>query len=77
LFDGYRKIPGDHVLDAGAALAGPGNSETLAKETCGQVREIRSPDGIHLTDDGARIYGQAIAHELSADVGLFTTPKPC
>jgi hypothetical protein len=38
----------------------------LAKETCG-----------HLADDGSRIYGQQIAHDLTAQLGLFTTPEPC
>jgi hypothetical protein len=77
LFDGYRNIPGDHTLDSGDSLAGAGRSEVPAKKTCGRVRVIRAPDGIHLTADGARIYGQSVAHDLSADLGILTAPKPC
>jgi hypothetical protein len=77
LFDGYATIAGDHVLDAGGSLAGPNDSETASKHTCGRVRVIRNPDGVHLTDDGARIYGQQVAHDLSADLGVFASPRPC
>ena len=77
LFDGYRTIPGDHFLLAGQVLAGPRGSEILSKKTCGRERVIRARDGIHLTDDGARIYGQQIAHDLTADLGLLTAPLPC
>jgi hypothetical protein len=38
---------------------------------------LRTPDGVHLTEDGARIYGQEIAHELTAGLGIFTAPQPC
>jgi hypothetical protein len=39
---------------------------------------IRSQaDAVHLTDDGARIYGQTIAHDFSAERGVLTAPKPC
>ena len=77
LFDGYRTIQGDHFLSSGRVLAGPNGSEVMTKRTCGRTRMIRSPDRIHLTDDGARIYGQQIAHDLSADLGILATPRPC
>lgn len=77
LFDGYRKIGGDHFLSSGRALAGPNNSVIMTKQTCGRRRVIRTSDRIHLTDDGARIYGQQIAHDLTSDLGILTTPRPC
>jgi hypothetical protein len=77
LFEGYASIDGDHVLDSGTVLAGPDGNEVIQKETCGHLHVIRSPDRIHLTDDGARLYGQQIAHDLTAQRGLFTTPQPC
>jgi hypothetical protein len=77
LFNGYRSIPGDHVLNSGNALAGPNGSTLLAKESCGQIQSLRFIDHVHLTDDGARIYGEQIAHDLTAQLGLLTTPKPC
>lgn len=77
LFDGYATIPGDHTLNAGASLAGGDGKEITNTITCGSRRTIRTFDGTHLTPDGARIYGQSIAHELSADLGVLTSPKPC
>ena len=78
LFDGYRQIPGDHFLNSGTVLAGPNGQDVMAKLTCGRFEIVRSlADGIHLSDDGARIYGQQIAHDLTAQLGLLTTPKPC
>ncbi len=78
LFDGYRAIPGDQVIDAGNILAGPGGHEVLYKLTCGRIQLVRTPiDGVHLTDQGARLYGQEIAHQFTAQTGLLTTPKPC
>jgi len=77
LFDGYRTIAGDHFLDSGEVLAGPHGTEIMTKRTCGRTRVIRASDHIHLTDDGARIYGQQIAHDLTADLGILTTPRPC
>src|SRR5436190_749505 len=66
LFDGYRRIRGVHVLDSGRILAGSHGKEVPAKTTCGRRRIVRSTlDAVHLTDDGARIYGQQIAHDLS------------
>ncbi len=78
LFDGYQRIPGDHVLDSGTVLAGPNGSEVMAKLTCGHVQIVRNVvDKVHLSNDGARIYGQQIAHDLTAQLGLLTTPLPC
>jgi hypothetical protein len=77
LFDGYRSIPGDHVLDSGRVLAGPGGRPLVLKQSCGALRLLRSPDAVHLSADGARIYGQQIAHDLSAELGLLTSPRPC
>ena len=77
LFDGYRKIPGDHVLLSGRALAGPDGKLVTKKETCGRERVIRTPERVHLTFDGARIYGQQIAHDFTAGLGIFTAPQPC
>jgi hypothetical protein len=77
LFDGYRKIEGDHVLLSGRSLAGPNGELVMEKETCGHERVIRTPEGVHLTFDGARIYGQQIAHDFTAGLGLLTTPRPC
>jgi hypothetical protein len=77
LFAGYRKLAGDHFLYSGRALAGPHGTEVRSKQTCGKRRVIRTPDRIHLTDDGARIYGQQIAHDLTVHLGILTTPRPC
>jgi hypothetical protein len=77
LFEGYKRIEGDHTLDAGASLSGPDGKEVTDTITCGARRTVRTFDGTHLTPDGARIYGQSIAHELSADLGVLTSPKPC
>jgi hypothetical protein len=77
LFDGYATIAGDHTLDAGKSLAGPDGKEVTNTITCGRRRTVRTFDGTHLTPDGARIYGQSIAHELSADLGVLTAPRPC
>jgi hypothetical protein len=77
LFNAYRTIRGDHFLFSGRVLEGPNGSEPMAKETCGSRRVIRTPERVHLTADGARIYGQQIAHDLSADLGIITAPRPC
>src|SRR5262249_5322676 len=67
LFDSYRQIPGDRSLDSGRALAGPNGQEVATKMTCGRTRTVRSIfDGVHLTPDGARIYGERIAHDFTA-----------
>jgi hypothetical protein len=78
LFEGYRAIPGDKVIDAGQVLAGLHGSEVLIETTCGHRQLVRSLiDGIHLTDEGARLYGQQIAHVLSEQTGLLASPKSC
>ena len=77
LFNGYRTISGDHFLFSGRALAGPNGGLEMAKDTCGRRRTVRTPERVHLTDDGARIYGQQIAHDFTADIGILTAPKPC
>jgi hypothetical protein len=77
LFDGYASIDGDRTLDAGKSLAGDDGAGTANRITCGRRRAVRTSDGVHLTADGARIYGQSIAHELSADLGVLTAPRPC
>jgi hypothetical protein len=71
-------IPGSKTLNAGPVLAGPGGKEALALNTCSKSEVVRTlPDGIHLTDEGARIYGEEIAHLLTDDTGLLVSPKPC
>jgi hypothetical protein len=77
VYAGYQTIPGDHFLDSGEVLAGPDDREVIAKKTCGRPRTIRTPERIHLTPDGARIYGQQIAHDFTAQLGIVTAPKPC
>jgi hypothetical protein len=77
LFDGYRAIPGDHVLLSGRVLAGSGGQEVLAKQTCGHLEVVRSLDHTHLSDAGARLYGEQIAHDLTSQLGILVTPKPC
>ncbi len=77
LYEGYASIPGDHTLDAGNILAGAAGQEVLTKTTCGKTVLIRTPDRIHLTADGGRIYGEEIAHLFTAQTGLLTSPKPC
>lgn len=77
LYEGYRTIPGDHFLSSGRVLAAPDGREIMTKRTCGHRRVIRTTDRVHLTDDGARIYGQQIAHDLTADLGILTAPRPC
>lgn len=77
LFDGYRTISGDHFLFSGRVLAGPNGQVEMQKNTCGHLRTVRTPERVHLTADGARIYGQQIAHDFSADIGILTAPQPC
>ena len=77
LFTGYRALKEDHFLSSGRVLAGAHDGEIAAKTTCGHLRTIRSSDGVHLTDDGARIYGQQIAHDLTVHWGILVAPKPC
>jgi len=77
LFAGYRTIPGDHGLMSGGVLDGPHGSFVMKKRTCGHEKVIRTLDHIHLTFDGARIYGQQIAHDFTARLGILTTPQPC
>jgi hypothetical protein len=78
LFDGYRRIPGVHILTSGSVLNGPDGTAAVKKETCGHERVVRDlRDGVHLSDDGARIYGQQIAHDLTARIGVLTAPRPC
>jgi hypothetical protein len=77
LFRGYRKIAGDHVLMSGEVLSGPHGTVEMTKDTCGHRRVVRTSDGVHLTADGARIYGQQIAHDLTIHFGVFTAPRPC
>jgi hypothetical protein len=77
LYEGYREIPGDHFLSSGRVMEGPGNAVLMTNKSCGRELAIRTSDRIHLTDDGARIYGQQIAHDLTADLGVLTAPRPC
>jgi len=77
LFAGYRKIPGDHFLMSGRVLDGPNGKFAGTKRTCGRERVIRTPEHVHMTYDGARIYGQQIAHDFTARLGILTTPQPC
>jgi len=78
LFDGYRTIPHDHVLSSGGVLAGMNGQPVMAKITCGRTRLVRSTfDFVHLSNDGARIYGEQIAHDLTARLGLLVAPRPC
>ena len=72
------RSPGVKVLNAGPVLAAPDGKEVLAVNTCGKQEVVRTPpDGIHLADQGARIYGQEIAHLLTDQTGLLVSPKPC
>jgi hypothetical protein len=73
----YRKIPDTHFLNSGKVLAGPGGTYVIEKKTCGKTTALRAHDGIHLTEDGGRIYGETIARDFSSQHGLFTPPKPC
>ncbi len=75
--NGYRTIPGTHFLNSGKALAGPNGIYVGDKKTCGKTTSVRVFDGVHLTEDGGRIYGETIAHDFSAQRGLLTAPKPC
>jgi hypothetical protein len=77
IFQGYQTIAGDHTIDAGAVLAGPNGKEVTSKTTCGTTDVVRTADQIHLTDEGARIYGEEIAHLFTAQTGVLTSPKPC
>jgi hypothetical protein len=64
-------------LYSGGVLAGPDGREVMTKQTCGRLRTIRTSERVHLTPDGARIYGQQIAHDLTAQLGIVATPRPC
>jgi hypothetical protein len=77
LFAGYRQIKGDHFLNSGQVLGNAKGEEVGKMKTCGREREVRVSDSVHLSDDGGRIYGQQIAHDLSADLGLLVAPRPC
>ncbi|HTL87444.1 MAG TPA: hypothetical protein VL856_19835 [Acidimicrobiia bacterium] len=77
LFAGYRQIKGDHFLNSGQVLGNAKGEEVGKMKTCGREREVRVSDSVHLSDDGGRIYGQEIAHDLSADLGLLVAPRPC
>lgn len=78
LFLGYTSIPGVKILNAGPVLAAPGGKEALAIRTCGNWEVVRTlPDGIHLTDQGAKIYGEEIADLLTDDTGLLVSPERC
>jgi hypothetical protein len=77
LYAGYRTISGDHFLDAGRSLADAHGREVASTTTCGARRVVRAEDVAHLTDDGARIYGQTIARDFGRSVGPRTSPKPC
>jgi hypothetical protein len=77
LFDGYREIPNDHVLTSGGVLTGPDGKLLMKKTTCGRERVVRTAERVHLTFDGARIYGQQIAHDFTAGLGILTSPRPC
>jgi hypothetical protein len=77
LFADYRSIEDSSVLEAGSILAGPEGEKVETRQSCGSEPQIRAFDGVHLTPDGARIYGQMIAHELSAELGVLTAPRPC
>ena len=77
IFEGYQTIRGDHTIDAGAVLAGSKGQEVPAKLTCGKTDVVRTSDDIHLTGEGARLYGEEIAHLFTAQTGLLTSPKPC
>ncbi len=78
LYDGYRTIDGDHFLDSGRVLAADDGKQVNRKKTCGETHTVRSTlDGVHLTSYGARIYGQQIAHDLTARLGVLTAPRPC
>jgi hypothetical protein len=77
LFAGYRTIRGDHFLSSGSVLAGSDGRIVMTKQTCGRTQTIRTPDRVHLTSDGARIYGEQIAHDFTAQLGILTTPRPC
>ncbi len=58
-------------------MAAPDGREVLAVKTCGKQEVVRTPpDGIHLTDQGARIYGEEIANLLAGQTGLLVGPKP-
>lgn len=77
LFEGYRTIDEDKVLTSGSVLGDNNRGFVAVKTTCGGEKEVRTVDGVHLTDDGARIYGQQIAHDLTGTLGLLTAPRPC
>jgi hypothetical protein len=78
LYDGYRTIKGDHFLDSGRVLADANGKQVNVKKTCGEMHTVRSAlDGVHFTAYGARIYGQQIAHDLTARLGVLTAPRPC
>jgi hypothetical protein len=59
-----------------SVLAGPHGSEVLFETTCGRQLVRSLIDGIHLTDEGARLYGQKIPHVVGADrsLGEFQSP---
>jgi hypothetical protein len=77
IFQGDQTIAGDRTIDAGAVLAGSNGREVPSKFTCGTTDVVRTADQVHLTAEGARIYGQEIAHLFTSETGFLTSPKPC
>lgn len=76
LFAGYTRL-GDPTLPSGRALAGPNGEWVEAMEACGGGQPLRVPDGVHLTDFGARVFALAIAHDLSAALGIPPVAPAC
>ena len=75
---GDQTIAGDDTIDVGPILAGSSGQEVPSKVTCWDDRLCpdRSTKS-HLTDEGARIYGQEMPHLFTSQTGLLTSPKPC
>ncbi len=76
IFQGDQTIAGDRTIDAGASSPVPrarGSEQGhLWDDRRCPDRRSGAPHG-----EGARIYGQEIAHLFTSQTGFLTSPKPC
>ena len=70
-------VVAEFVGDYLTPVAGPDGGYVPAKPSCASGRPLRKPDGLHLTPDGASVFGQTIARELTKALGLPIVPDPC
>jgi hypothetical protein len=76
-YTGYLTL-GDRTLPSGPVLGGTEGQWVLSKPVCGTGdAPLRTTDSVHLTPQGALIFGTQIAHDLTVALGLPPVPAPC